>query len=289
MTVSIIIPIYNVEVYLKECLDTVINQTYQDLEIILVDDGSTDNSGKIADEYAINDLRIKVIHKVNSGLSEARNEGMKVATGEWIYFLDSDDWLDLEAINRLVDFAKKNNCDIVQGNFYYKYDDHLLLRKPDKKEINQNILSREEAMKLLIINDRIKNFAWGKLYKRNLIKYILFPKGKFFEDSFWQHLVIDKCSQYGIINIPLYYYRQRNDSISGSPSSRLNDLLEGYKIRLNFILENYPNYYNLMKKKYNQIQNQIFPPKFYKYNPLNFLKKIYTRLLGKNQYIILIK
>ncbi len=247
---SIVIPIYNVEKYLSQCIDSILSQTYQNLEIILVDDGSNDNSGKIADKYAQKDSRIAVIHKQNGGLSDARNAGIEIATGEYIYFLDSDDWLVPNAISTLFDFAIKNSCEIVQGGFYYAYNDYLLY---DNRKIGIDqtpfVLNREIAMVELIKNEYIKNFAWGKLYRTSIVKKYLFQKGKYFEDSYWQHHIVNEITNYGVIPTPLYYYRQRESSISGQFSIKSLDLLIGYEERLNFILEHYPHLTNLMAKQ----------------------------------------
>lgn len=278
--ISIILPIYNVAEYLPQCMESVLNQTYKYLEIILVDDGSKDCSGKLCDEYAKKDSRIRVIHKENGGLSDARNVGTAAATGNWIYYLDSDDWICLDAIEKLHTFAIQNKCDIVQGGFFYAYPDHLLKRKEEKPIV----LDRNSAMKELIINDRVKNFAWGKLYKTELIKDLLFPKGKYFEDCYWQHLVIDRVKRYGIIDTPLLYYRQRPDSISGTISNRYDDLIEGYKIRLEFINRNYPEFSYLMKQKYHEISNQRYSGgKMYFISQL--FRRIRDRIFSKYQYI----
>lgn len=276
--ISVVVPIYNVAQYLSQCVDSVLSQSYQELEIILVDDGSTDECPKICDDYQQKDSRIRVIHKRNGGLSEARNAGMKIVTGEWIYFVDSDDWLDNNAIQKLYQFAVENKCDVVQGGLFYACHDYLLYRKASKKEQKRTILERNDAMRELIINDRVKNFAWGKLYKRELIKDLEFPFGRYFEDSFWQHFVMDRVERYGIVDAPLYYYRQRNDSISGMPSNRLNDLLEGYKGRLNFIHERYPELYPLMKRKYDNLYSQMCSPQGITYKCKRFMQRILGRL-----------
>ena len=248
--VSIIVPIYNVEKYLSQCIDKVLKQTYQNLEIILVDDGSTDNSGVICDESKSKYPQTIVIHKENGGLSDARNAGIEIASGEYIYFLDSDDWLDSNAISTLLNFAIDNNCEIAQAGFYYAYDDYLLY---DNRKIGISqtpfVLNRDDAMIELIKNEYIKNFAWGKLYKSSLVKKYLFPKGKYFEDSYWQHLIVNETNNYGIIPTPLYYYRQRESSISGQFNIKSLDLLKGYEERLNFVSNNYPQLTNLMAKQ----------------------------------------
>lgn len=276
--ISVVIPVYNVAQYLSQCVESVLSQSCKELEIILVDDGSTDDCPDLCDEYERNDVRVRVIHKKNGGLSDARNAGMKIATGEWIYFVDSDDWVAHDAIEKLYQFAVENHCDMVQGGLYYAYQDHLLYRKAYKKEQEHTILRRHDAMRELIINDRVKNFAWGKLYKADLIKDLFFPVGKYFEDSFWQHLVMDRVERYGIIDEPLYYYRQRKDSISGTPSNRLKDLLEGNRERMNFIREKYPELLPLMEKKYNALCEQTNPPTSSIYQFKHFIKRVFNRL-----------
>lgn len=275
--ISVIIPIYNVDQYLSQCMQSVLSQSYKELEIILVDDGSTDKCPALCDEYEKKDARVRVIHKKNGGLSDARNVGMKMATGEWVYFVDSDDWLPQDAIQKLFHFARENYCDVVQGGLYYAYQNHLLYRKASEKEQKQTVLGRNEAMRELIINDRVKNFAWGKLYKFDLLKDLPFPVGKYFEDSFWQHLVMDRVERYGIIDEPLYYYRQRGDSISGTPSNRLNDLLEGNRVRMSFIREKYPELLPLMKKKYDELYEQINPSS----GMLNQCRRFFLRVINR--------
>jgi len=276
--ISVIIPIYNVAQYLSQCMDSVLPQSYQDLEIILVDDGATDDCPRMCDEYEAKDSRVRVIHKKNGGLSDARNAGMKIARGEWIYFVDSDDWVDHDAIRKLYQFAVENHCDVVQGGLYYAYYDHLLYRKASKKEQEKTILDRHDAMRELIVNDRVKNFAWGKLYKAELIKDLFFPVGKYFEDSFWQHLVIDRVNRYGIVDEPLYFYRQRQDSISGKLSDKYNDLLDGYNHRLIFIQRNYPELELLIQSKVQEVYSQIHPQNGWTYYFVRFLKRIRGRL-----------
>ena len=138
--ISVVVPIYNVSQYLSQCIDSILTQSYQDLEIILVNDGSTDECPLLCDEYKGKDSRVRVVHKKNRGLSDARNAGLRIAKGEWIYFVDSDDWLDGNAIQKLYQFAVENKCDVVQGGLYYAYHDHLLYRKAGKKEQKRTVL-----------------------------------------------------------------------------------------------------------------------------------------------------
>ena len=257
--VSIIIPIYNVEKYLKQCLDSLYPQTTPSMEVILVNDGSTDKSLEICKEYKEKYPSTIIINKENGGLSDARNAGTAIATGKYIYYLDSDDWLTPDALKQLYNFAEEHQCEVVQGNFFYAYIDHLLLdNRYIKEEQSAFILSRKEAMKELIKNEYIKNFAWGKLYLASIAKKYPFKKGAYFEDAFWQHHIINEVNRYGVLPTPLYYYRQRENSISGNFSIRNLDLLKGYEERMKFIQENYPNLTDVMTKFFWQIAYSFY-------------------------------
>ena len=255
MKVSIIIPIYNVGQYLRQSLDSVYSQTDSLKEVILVNDGSTDMSPSIVKEYSNKYTNTIIVDKKNGGLSDARNAGTKVATGEYIYYLDSDDWLAPNAIKTLYAYAIENHCEVVQGGFYYAYDDHLLFDNRYKKPF---VIEGHEAMRELIRNDYVKNFAWGKLYRSDIVKRHLFPKGKFFEDAYWQHHIIHETNRYGIVPTPLYYYRQRNTGISGTFSVKNLDLLKGYEERIMFIQVNYPEYTFEMATAFWNVCNQYF-------------------------------
>lgn len=194
--VSIVVPIYNVEDYLTKCVDSVINQTYKNLQIILVDDGSKDSSSSICDEYLKKDSRIEVIHKENGGLSDARNVGMKYVKGDYTFFLDSDDWIDEKIIEKLLTLIIEYDADIAVSNYYYTYED----RNDIANKIDDDMcFEKEDAMKALLQNDIVKNFAWGKLYKTNLLCSNEFPKGKLFEDVYWTHVIFDRCNRGSII------------------------------------------------------------------------------------------
>lgn len=249
--VSVIVPVYNVREYLRQCVDSVINQSYRDLEIILVDDGSTDDSGMMCDEYARNDDRITVIHKPNGGLSDARNAGIEVATGKYIYFLDGDDSITPDALGNLVQFAECRGCDVVQGGFWYDYGDYMLYDDRRIKDTAEPfVLDTRQAMLELIKNEYVKNFAWGKLYKRVIVKRYPFKVGVYFEDSYWQHLVMHDTTVYGVVPQPSYYYRQRSGSISGTYSTRNLDLLKGTEEKFLFIRENHKDLVNFMAESF---------------------------------------
>jgi glycosyltransferase involved in cell wall biosynthesis len=238
--VSVVVPIYKVEKYIHRCIDSILNQTYTNLEIILVNDGSPDTCGVIADMYSQCDDRIKVIHKENGGLSDARNYGMKEVTGEFTVFVDSDDWIEKDMIKNMVHSSLKYKADVVQAAFYYAYDDKLLLdRIYLSKEETPLILDNKTLMYELVTNEIVKNFAWGKLYKTNIIRNIPFKKGVLFEDVFWAHKVMHRVNTYLILKQPYYYYYQRNDSIVSTYSIRNLDIIKGLKDRHRFIKNHY--------------------------------------------------
>jgi glycosyltransferase involved in cell wall biosynthesis len=243
--VSVVVPIYKVEKYLNRCIDSILNQTYKNIEVILVNDGSPDRCGSIAEEYAAADPRIKVIHKENGGLSDARNAGMEYVTGQYTMFVDSDDWLSSSKIDMLMTTCKRYKADVVQSAFYYAYEDYLLI---DHKQYSPNgkpvILNRESLMYELVKNERVKNFAWGKLYKTSILEGIPFKKGVLFEDVFWAHQVMDRVKKFVLINQPLYFYMQRSDSIVASYTPRNLDILAGLKERHKFIEEKYQDLVN---------------------------------------------
>ncbi len=249
--VSVVVPIYKVENYLRRCIESIINQTYTNLEIILVDDGSPDNCGDICEEYVLQDNRIKVIHKENGGLSDARNFGMKYVNGEYIVFVDSDDWLELNMIEYMIKLSNEYNGDIVQVGFYYAYKDYLLYDDRYFSEYDKPvILDNYSLMKELVVNEKVKNFAWGKLYKTELIKDIPFKKGVLFEDIFWAHQVMQRVNKYVLSNKPLCYYLQREDSIVATYTTRNLDIIEGLKERHKFI-DKY--YHDLSNESYKLI------------------------------------
>ena len=240
--VSVVVPIYNVEKYLHKCLNSLFKQVDDTVEVILVNDGSNDASLEIIAEYQEQYPDTIVINKENGGLSDARNAGVTIATGRYIYFLDSDDWLVPNSIHILYDFAVKNQCEVVQGGFYYAFSDHL--EYDDRWGVDEQtepfVLGKHEAMAELVKQQYVKNFAWGKLYLTSLVLDIPFKVGAKFEDSFWQHLVIHRVNRYGIIPKALYYYYQRSESISGAFSLGHLDLLRGYEERFLFIQQHYP-------------------------------------------------
>lgn len=215
MQLSIIIPIYNVEQYLEETINTVLNQSFADFELILVDDGSTDSSGKICDEFAKKDKRVRVIHKKNEGVSVARNTGVQAAKGEYIGFVDSDDIIEPCMYEIMINAAKEYNCDIVQC----EHDRNTVLSYQKYKITSENF---EVNTGYKVVNDifikkggRCTNILalWSKIYKRQLFEGIIFPEGRVYEDEARTYQIILKADRIGELNIPLYHYVKRDNSI----------------------------------------------------------------------------
>ena len=240
-SVSVIVAVYDVASYLRQCLESIYSQTDDSMEVILVDDGSTDSSLDICKEFTNNYPNTLLINKQHGGLSDTRNVGMEVATGEYLCFVDGDDWLAPDAIQSLLGFAKEYKCEVVQGGFYYCYPEYM--QYDDRWSLPSDtpfVLENREAMAELVKQQIVKNFVWGKLYLNDIVRDISFRTGRYRQDAFWQHHVIARVSHYGVMPRPLYYYRQRPDSASGTFSINGLDLLEGYEERLHFIKDNYP-------------------------------------------------
>lgn len=217
--VSIVVPIYNIEKYLHRCVDSILRQTYKNIEIILVDDGSPDYCGTICDTYAQIDQRIKVIHKKNGGLSDARNAGIKIATGEYLLFVDSDDWIADNAIESLLNaFEKYTEVDIVAGSSVdvHEANGELIETKYSVGLGTERLLSKIEAIKDNLLNGWA---AWNKLYRRELFDGVEFPVGVINEDEAILLHVIDKCRYAVQIGVPTYYYFLRENSITTSEFS----------------------------------------------------------------------
>lgn len=207
--VSVVVPVYNVEPYLKQCLESICRQDYKNLEILIVDDGSTDGSSLICDEFAKVDERIRVIHQKNMGLSEARNTGMKYAGGEFLYFVDSDDWLEVEAIGNLMETQQARGADVVCGS--YCISDGLMRRDCVCKSREY---AGDEGLFELCRDREIKNYAWGKLYRRVLFDGVEYPSGKLFEDIYTTYRVFLKSKKIATDSYCGYDYRVRQEGIS---------------------------------------------------------------------------
>lgn len=235
--VSIVVPVYNVEPYLEKCVNSIVNQTYQNIEIILVDDGSTDGSGIKCDEFAQKDKRIIVIHKENGGLSDARNVGIEKATGDYIMFIDSDDWIDADTVECAVQAVKDNNADVAIFGMYIDYSN-----APSKTRIPLIKGSFDGKTALIYLNSfkNINEAACNKIYKTNLFNEIRYPKGKKCEDCFTTYKVFDISKTIVTIPFPKYHYFQRENSIS--KNSKVNmEYIEAAIEQCDYIKNKYPD------------------------------------------------
>lgn len=241
--ISVIVPIYNVEKYLKKCIDSILAQTYKNYELILVDDGSPDNCGRISDEYAKKDIRVSVIHKQNGGLSSARNAGLEISKGEYIVFIDSDDWIDNNYLECLYKDLKNNDADISVPAFCLSYENgrhHIDSRIQGKK-----VFSTEQSLECFLFNGYLTPCVASKMWKKNLWKDIKCPEGKLFEDQYTTYKLIMNANRVVYDRSIYYHYFKRNGSIGHSSfSDGTYDLLKGIEEEYKEITREYPNIKN---------------------------------------------
>jgi len=277
MQISVIVPIYNVADYLSSCLESLEQQTYKNLQIILINDGSPDHSPEIAQSFVDKDKRFQLIHQENEGLSAARNTGLVHVKGEYVFFLDSDDFLKSDALEQLLTAAIDLSADLVQGNFYYDYSDHILYAKFFSKD--KIIYNQKEAFLAIIEQNEIKNFAWGKLIKADIAKRHIFPNGLYFEDTFWICQILQEVKKCVVLKKPILHYLQRDSGISGSFSIRNLDQLFLLDKRLEFFNDLDENLFDkayasfketliqhsLLLKNLNESEQKIFKEKLHYY------------------------
>ena len=238
--ISVIVPVYKVEPYLDRCLQSIVGQTYQSLEILLVDDGSPDNCPAMCDAWAERDSRIKVIHKSNGGLSDARNAGMAAASGEYVSFIDSDDWIEPEMMERLLKAMIKDQSDIAACTVKIVWEDNT---PPQLMTVQENcVLEREEAQRALLKETLLKQPVWYKLYKTDLVKKIPFDVGKYHEDVFWSYQAVGAATRVSVIDYPGYNYHQRSGSIMGEGYSlKRLDAVEASERRYEYLKREFPS------------------------------------------------
>lgn len=238
--ISVIVPVYKVEPYLDRCVQSIVDQTYTNLEIILVDDGSPDNCPAMCDAWAEKDSRIRVIHKENGGLSDARNAGMAIARGEYLAFIDSDDWIAPEMLTGLHRAMQRDNSDIAACTVEMVWEGGTPSRL---LTVQTNcVLNREEAQRALLKETLLKQPVWYKLYRRKSIEHILFEVGKYHEDIFWSYQAIGAANRVSVIDYVGYFYLQRSGSIMGAGYSlKRLDAMEAYERRYRYLAEQFPN------------------------------------------------
>lgn len=266
--VSIVVPVYKVEDYLNDCVHSLINQSYKNIEIILVDDGSPDKCPQICDDFAKIDSRIKVIHKKNGGLSDARNFGIKKASGELICFVDSDDVVSFDLVKCLVEIRNNSDsCKVSACSFLSFCGD---IPKNEGYHGNGRFLSYDEYVEL-----PFNVTAWGKLYDIRLFDDIEYPVGKLHEDEFTTYKLCDKSERIAYIDMPLYYYRTRDGSIVAKQNKknfddsklalieRANYFYSKNRFQYNYVLTNLSSYYKaIVNNKYGFVPEKEYLVQF---------------------------
>ncbi len=239
--ITIIVPVYNVQSYLTICLESIVKQTYNYLQIILVDDGSPDDCPYICDEWEKKDKRIKVIHKTNGGLSDARNVGLNYAKGRFICFVDSDDILDRHYIEWLYEAICVSNAKMAACDIECFYDGDLIKKSGTRPPYK--VYSSEEALNQILHGVGIRAIACNKLYRTDILDGEKFVYGKHHEDEFFTYRIVDKAEKIAFVPAQLYYYRQHPGSITASFSIKRLDALEAFLERLEFLKNKYPRLY----------------------------------------------
>lgn len=272
--VSIIVPVYQVEKYIRQCVDSILAQTFTDFELILVDDGSKDQSGKICDEYARMDTRVKVIHKENGGAADTRNRGVNQAVGNYVMFVDSDDYLAPTMLECLYRNILNENADITACNYLYFFEND---RKKDfATNVQSEVLTGTEIF-YYRKNERNYGFwtvVWNKLMKREIVGKVKFRSGKYYEDEFWANEIYQMDIK--IVTIPecLYYYRQHeNSTMRQKKIARSLDLIEAYQERI---------YIYLQEQKYS---GQAYKVLVYSLEHLEESKRLITNEDERKKYI----
>lgn len=241
MLVSIIVPVYNVEKYLSNCIDSLLKQSFKDFEVILIDDGSKDRSGKICDKYALKDSRIVVVHKENEGQSVARNLGISLSRGQYLVFVDSDDFVLPHFLDILYTECKKNDADMVTCGYERCSDDKTLLMINDSTSYKSECFSFNK-MDIYMKTKKILNTVWGKMYKKTLFKDFVFPIRKYCEDVYSTYTLVHQCNRIVCTDYKGYIYRQNPSSVMYEKySPQRKDIFFLHNEKRKFIEKNYPH------------------------------------------------
>ena len=237
--ITVVVPVYKVEKYIERCVQSILKQTYKNIEIILVDDGSPDDCGKMCDEYAKEDSRVIVIHKENGGLSDARNAGIEKATGKYITFIDSDDYIEEDYVEFLYKLIKENEAEVSICSHTVLYDTGLTIEKATNEF---NVLDAKTTIERILYDEGIDISAWAKMYKTQLFSDTKYPKGRLFEDSAITCKILSKCNKIAIGSVSKYYYIIRSNSITNEDfSAKKMDLITSTEEMGKCILEKYPD------------------------------------------------
>ncbi len=282
--ISVVVPVYRVEKFLPQCMDTLLNQSYPDLDIILVDDGSPDSCGAMCDDYARRDSRIRVVHRTNGGLSAARNSGIDIAAGEYITFIDSDDFLLPGILEHAVGLSGQEDADMVSWQHIRCGEDQTPedICIPGEAESVQRFEGAQEKMRCFLSGQEIGTVAWGKLYRTALFSDIRYPVGKYHEDVYTTYQLVHKAARIVTTTETGYVYRQTGGSITteGFSEKRL-DSIEGKLLQAGFIEEQYPDLCKLAYRgviySCNQCLMQMGKSHYRKEETLAMLQRLYRK------------
>lgn len=289
--ISIIVPVYKVEPYIHKCIDSILNQTFKDFELILVDDGSPDNCGNICDEYAEKDKRVVVIHKKNGGLSSARNAGLDIARGEYIGFVDSDDYIESDMYELLYNICVENMCEIASCS--------SIIYFPDRTVVNGGhgliIHDKFNAMKTMLEGELYDEVVWVKLFKKSVIGDIRFPLGRIYEDTAFTYKLIDRAQRICTKGEAKYnYIKRENSTMDRAVKTVKIDAVLVYEEMYKFMENKYPELCDIVALKLANnsmsIMNSIIYNKTFDsnkekyYNVANTLKKYFRKTIGLSEY-----
>ena len=308
--ISVIIPAYNVEKYLEKCMESVLGQRFNDFEILLIDDGAKDRTPQICDKYASLDTRVKVYHKENGGLSDARNYGLDRMSGRYVTFIDSDDYVDLNYLGYMFDLIKEKKAQIaiVQGQVLLEKEKPLEI-----KETEEKVIKAEDAVRMMLLRREATHTSWGKLYDATLWKKIRFPKGQNYEDYATTYCVFAQANVVAYSNAGLYFYIQRKGSIMHDTCSLktlsvldVSDAVSEFMkfqwpdckeeildLQVHTYLKNLQLILNTGKNAFPEYQNRImqfikknqFKVLFGKKFPRNDKIKVLSLMMGKNVFL----
>lgn len=282
--VSVIIPVYNVERYVEKSIQSVLNQSMKDIEIILVNDGSTDKSGEICDRYGEKEERIIVIHKENGGLSSARNVGVKAASGDYIGFIDSDDYIESVMYETLYQMAERDSADVAVCGVYDVYKNGKVPQCASREVF---VCDQEEMFGHILLGEKISGTVCNKLIRKDIAKTLEFPVGKLFEDVFYSALLVQKIKKVSVTTEPMYFYVHRSDSITTCGYRRKDlDVIEAFEIDKQLAVSHFPKLIAkaefALNSAYLRVLDKILLTKGYRRFPEYKIVKKYVKEHGKD-------
>lgn len=224
--VTVIVPVYNVEPYLPQCLDSIVGQSYERLEILVVDDGSTDGSGALCDDYARRDSRVRVVHKPNGGLSHARNAALDAMTGDVVMMVDGDDWIARDCVQALLTLMTDTACDVAVGRWQRFGDGGAPTDGGGQRDGSVRLYDRDQAIDDVFYQHTLTNSACSRLFRARLFDGVRFPVGKLYEDLAVAYPLLKQVARVAYTRRTVYYYRQRNDSITGHFTRQRTQVLD---------------------------------------------------------------